>query len=138
MTRIPAPRLVAAAALAAALAACSSETPAGAPEAAETPAAAAAAEPGAPVDLAAVVKEREENFEAIGKAFKAVRGELEKDAPDFALIAASANDINARAMKIEGHFPRRHQHRRWFQDRGPADDLGKARGLQGRRNQAGW
>ncbi|MFN4240596.1 MAG: c-type cytochrome [Erythrobacter cryptus] len=105
MTRIPAPRLVAAAALAAALAACSSETPSEAPEAAETPAAAAAGEPGAAVDLAAVVKEREENFEAIGKAFKAVRGELEKDAPDFALIAASASDINARAMKIEGHFP---------------------------------
>ena len=74
MTRIPAPRLVAAAALAAALAACSSETPSEAPEAAETPAAAAAGEPGAAVDLAAVVKEREENFEAIGKAFKAVRG----------------------------------------------------------------
>jgi cytochrome c556 len=52
-----------------------------------------------------VLKEREENFEAIGDAFKAVRGELEKDTPDFALIAAKATDINARAMKIEGHFP---------------------------------
>ncbi|WP_181443442.1 cytochrome c [Porphyrobacter sp. YT40] len=52
-----------------------------------------------------VIKERHDNFEAIGDAFKAVRGELEKDTPDFALITAKANDINARAMKIEGHFP---------------------------------
>jgi cytochrome c556 len=52
-----------------------------------------------------VLKERHDNFEAIGDAFKAVRGELEKDAPDFTLIAAKATDINARAAKIETHFP---------------------------------
>lgn len=52
-----------------------------------------------------VIKEREENFEAIGKSFKAVRGQLEGDAPDFAVIAANAQDINARAMKIADHFP---------------------------------
>jgi cytochrome c556 len=52
-----------------------------------------------------VLKEREKNFEAIGDAFKAVRGELEKDTPDFTLIAASATDINTRAQKITGHFP---------------------------------
>lgn len=94
-------RLILTAALAGALAACSNEAPADAP--AEAPAAAPA--DGAAIDPAAVIKERRDNFEGIGKAFKAVRGELEKDAPDFALIAASATDINTRAMKIEGHFP---------------------------------
>ena len=90
MIRTLAPRLVVSAALVGLLAACSSEAPADAPT--------AAAEP-------AVIEERQDNFEAIGDAFKAVRGELEKDAPDFTLIAAKANDINTRAAKIEGHFP---------------------------------
>lgn len=89
MVRNYAPRCVIAAALASVLAACSSESPAEAPAGA------------APL----VLKERHDNFEAIGDAFKAVRGELEKDAPDFALIAAKATDINTRAAKIEGHFP---------------------------------
>jgi cytochrome c556 len=56
-------------------------------------------------DMPAVIKERHDNFEGIGASFKALRGELEKDAPDFTLIAAKASDINTRAMKIEGHFP---------------------------------
>lgn len=91
MIRMTASRLVLSAALAGVLAACSSEAPADAPAGgAEVP---------------AVLKEREENFEGIGDAFKAVRGELEKDTPDFTLIVAKATDINARAMKIEGHFP---------------------------------
>lgn len=101
MVRNVTSRLILTAALAGALAACSSEAPADAP--ADAPAAAPA--DGAALDPAAVIKERRDNFEAIGKAFKAVRGELEKDAPDFTLIAASATDINTRAMKIEGHFP---------------------------------
>mgnify|MGYP003952489019 CR=1 FL=1 len=90
MIRTLAPRLVVSAALVGLLAACSSEAPADAPT--------AAAEP-------AVIEERQDNFEAIGDAFKAVRGELEKDAPDFTLIASKASDINTRAAKIEGHFP---------------------------------
>ena len=102
MVRTHTSRLVLTAALAAALAACSGEAPADAP--AETAPADAAAE-GAPVDVAAVLKEREENFEGIGDAFKAIRGELEKDAPDFALIATNATDINTRAKLIETHFP---------------------------------
>jgi cytochrome c556 len=92
MLRTHAPRLVLAAALASLIAACSGE--------AGGDAATPAADAPPPV-----LKEREENFEGIGASFKAVRGELEKDAPDFALIAAKAGDINARAMKIEGHFP---------------------------------
>lgn len=104
MLRNFASRLVIAAALAGAVAACSGEAPADAP--AEAPAdAAAGGEMAAAVDVQAVLKERHDNFEAIGDAFKAVRGELEKGAPDFALIAAKANDINTRAKLIEGHFP---------------------------------
>lgn len=98
-------RLILTAALAGSLAACSNKAPADAPAEAPTDAAATAPADGAALDPAAVIKERRDNFEAIGKAFKAVRGELEKDAPDFTLIAASATDINTRAMKIEGYFP---------------------------------
>jgi len=94
MVRFTASRLVLAATLAGALAACASETPAD-----EAPADAVAA-PG----TLAILEERHENFESIGDAFKAVRGELEKDTPDFGLIAASATDINTRAGNIERHF----------------------------------
>lgn len=91
MVRTIASRLVSAAALACVLAACSSETPADAP-------ASASAEP-------AVIKERQDNFEAIADSFKAIRGELEKGTPDFTLISAQATDINTRATKIETLFP---------------------------------
>ncbi len=93
MLRTSASRLIVAATLAAVLAACSGGGGGGGGEAAP----AAEAPP--------VLKEREKNFEAIGDAFKAVRGELEKDAPDFTLIAAKATDINTRAQLIETHFP---------------------------------
>ncbi|MFN4018967.1 MAG: c-type cytochrome [Erythrobacter sp.] len=103
MVRTHTSRLVLTAALAAALAACSGEAPADKP--AQTAPADAATAEGAPVDVAAVLKTREKNFEAIGDAFKAVRRELEKGAPDFALIETSATDINTRAKLIETHFP---------------------------------
>lgn len=90
MLRTSAHRFFVAVALAGALAACSGDAGGDAKATGEVP---------------PVLKERHDNFEGIGDAFKAVRGELEKDAPDFALIAAKANDINARAMKIETHFP---------------------------------
>jgi cytochrome c556 len=94
MIRMNASRLALSFALAGLLAACSGGAPADAP-----------ADGAAKTEVPPVLKEREQNFEGIGDAFKAVRGELEKDAPDFTLIAAKATDINARAMKIEGHFP---------------------------------
>jgi cytochrome c556 len=94
MVRSLASRIVIAATLAAALAACASETPAD-----EAPADAVAAPGNSPI-----IEERHENFESIGDAFKAVRAELEKDTPDFGLIAASATDINTRAGNIESHF----------------------------------
>jgi cytochrome c556 len=59
---------------------------------------------GAEADAPPVIKERHENFEAIGDSFKAIRAQLEGD-PDMSVILAAASDINARAAKIEGHFP---------------------------------
>jgi len=56
-------------------------------------------------DAPPVIEERQANFKAIGKSFKAIRTQLEGDAPDFAAIEAAATDMNAAAMKIEGHFP---------------------------------
>lgn len=53
-----------------------------------------------------VIKERQDNFEGIGDAFKAIRKELEGGSPDLAVIEASAADINSRAQKIEGFFPK--------------------------------
>ena len=94
MLRTSAHRFLVAAALAGVLAACSGDASS---DGAEAGKAAGEAPP--------IIKERHDNFEGIGDAFKTVRGELEKDTPDFALIAAKANDINARAMKIETHFP---------------------------------
>lgn len=94
MVRHLSARLVLTAAAFGLLAACASETPADAPTD-------AAADAGA---VPAVLKERHDNFEGIGDAFKAVRGELEKDTPDFALIGAKASDINTRAGNIERHF----------------------------------
>lgn len=96
MLRIFASRLVFAATLAGALAACSGG------DTSDTAASGDAAPAG---DVPPVLKERHDNFEGIGDSFKAVRGELEKDAPDFALIAAKASDINTRAQLIKTHFP---------------------------------
>ncbi len=53
----------------------------------------------------AVIKEREKNFKVIGNTFKAIRGQLEKDSPDLAVVADAATDMNAAALKIEGYFP---------------------------------
>lgn len=89
MVRNVTSRTILTAALVGVLAACSGDAPADAPSGTEP----------------AVIKQRQDNFEAIGDAFKVVRGELEKDTPDFTLIAAKASDINTRAGEIEGHFP---------------------------------
>jgi len=93
MPRMPVRPLVFAAALAAGLAACSGGDATGT----------AATKPAG--EAPPVIKERQENFKAIGAAFKAVRGEIEGDSPDFAAITAKASDINARAGQIANHFP---------------------------------
>ncbi|MCX9148537.1 c-type cytochrome [Erythrobacter sp. WG] len=96
MLRTTAPRLLTAAALAGVLSAASAGL-------ADRAVAQGQAKPSAAA--LAKVTERQENFKAIGGAFKAVRGELEKDSPDYALIAAKAGDINARARRVGGLFP---------------------------------
>ncbi len=53
----------------------------------------------------AIIKERQDNFETIGDAFKAIRGQLEGSNPDLGMIADAATDMNAAALKIEGYFP---------------------------------
>ena len=56
-------------------------------------------------DSPPVIEERQANFKAIGKSFKAIRTQLEGDSPDMEAIAAAATDMNAAALKIEGYFP---------------------------------
>lgn len=73
------------------LAACSGE----ATETAEAP----------PSDAPAEIKERQSNFEAIGDSFKAIRGQLEADTPDFTVIEPATADINERLQRLSGLFP---------------------------------
>ncbi len=54
---------------------------------------------------ASVIEQRQDNFEAIGDAFKAIRGQLEDGAPDFAAIAGDAETIHTNAGKIQDYFP---------------------------------
>lgn len=81
-------RLIAATPLIALLAACGGET-ASAPKG----------------DAPPEIEQRQDNFEGIGDAFKAVRTQLEGGSPDMAAITASATDINDRAQKVAGLFP---------------------------------
>ncbi|QIQ86272.1 cytochrome c [Erythrobacter sp.] len=61
--------------------------------------------PEAETDLTSpLIDERHENFESIGDAFKAIRGQLESGEPDYAVILSNAEDINQRAGNIEAHF----------------------------------
>ena len=53
----------------------------------------------------AVIDERQANFEAMSDAFKALRGQLEGETPDFVAMEASAREINERAQRIAGFFP---------------------------------
>ncbi|WP_298470150.1 cytochrome c [uncultured Erythrobacter sp.] len=86
-------RTLTAAACVALLSACGGEATDG-----SEPEAAGAEEP-------AIIDVRQTNFEEIGDAFKAIRGQLEGDSPDFAVLEASATTINANAQKIGDHFP---------------------------------
>ena len=97
MLRLPTRSLLLVAAFAAGLAGCSGGGNSGGGAGADSARPAGEAPP--------IIKERQENFKAIGGAFKAIRGELEAGSPDFALIAAKATDINARAASIPDHFP---------------------------------
>lgn len=62
--------------------------------------------PASKSDAPPEIAERQDNYEKIGDAFKAIRGQLEGGAPDLAIIEASAKDINERAGKITALFPK--------------------------------
>ena len=49
---------------------------------------------------------RHENFERLGKAFKALNDELRKGAPDKAVLATNARTINTLATGLPTWFPR--------------------------------
>jgi cytochrome c556 len=93
MPRTHVPSLFLAGSAALLLAACSSEVTD----------ADAVAEPAG--DPPAEIELRHDNFEAIGDAFKAIRGQLESGTPDMAVIQASATDIHDRAGRLDGYFP---------------------------------
>lgn len=57
------------------------------------------------VDAPAEIEQRQENFKAIGDSFKAIREQLETDAPDFAVITPAAADINERLQRLPDLFP---------------------------------
>lgn len=56
-------------------------------------------------DLAAVMHERHEGMESIGKANKAVRRELEGGSPNLATVRQSAAQIASLSRKASGWFP---------------------------------
>lgn len=89
-------------ALAASLVACGSEAPT---ETAEDTTADAAPMDVADMEPQAIVKARHDNFEEIGDAFKAIRGELEGSEPDYAKIATQAQIIDTNAGKVGDYFP---------------------------------
>lgn len=61
--------------------------------------------PEAETDLTSpAIEERQDNFEGIGDAFKAIRGQLEQESPDLSVIEAKAGEINERAGNIEQYF----------------------------------
>ncbi|MDJ0642427.1 MAG: cytochrome c [Erythrobacter sp.] len=53
----------------------------------------------------AIIDVRQTNLEEIGDAFKAIRGQLEGESPDFAVLETQATMINANAQKVIDHFP---------------------------------
>lgn len=91
MTRTSTLQLIAATPLIALLAACGGE----AVDAPEAPAG------DAPPEIA----ERQDNYEAIGDAFKVIREQLESEAPDMAAITEAASDINTRLQRVPDLFP---------------------------------
>ncbi|MEP2736885.1 MAG: cytochrome c [Erythrobacter sp.] len=64
-----------------------------------------AAAPGEGSELSAAISQRQDGFEAIGDAFKAIRGELEGGSPDMAVISEAATAMNENAQKVGDLFP---------------------------------
>lgn len=90
---------VPAAALALVLSACSGSAPSDDATQADLETAAAAADPEDTIEA------REDNFKAIAKSMKAVKGQLDSDSPDFAVISENAAEMAANAKKVPDFFP---------------------------------
>ena len=58
-----------------------------------------------PAKAKAVMHERHEGMEAVGKATKALKRELDKGSPDLGAISASAAQMASLAQKSSGWFP---------------------------------
>lgn len=82
------------------LSACGGETAPAAEDGAD-----AAAATGEGSELSAAISQRQEGFEAIGDAFKTIRGQLEGDSPDMAVISEAATAMNDNAQKVGTLFP---------------------------------
>ena len=52
-----------------------------------------------------VYKARHDNFESMGRAMKALTGELKRPAPRMAVLKANADALMNASMKVKGHFP---------------------------------
>lgn len=53
-----------------------------------------------------IAHQRHEDFEKIGKAFKAINEQVKKNAPDMGVVRANAATINAMAPQVAGWFPK--------------------------------
>lgn len=60
----------------------------------------------AKVNIRAVMHERHEGMESVGKAFKALRREFDSSSPNAATVRASANQIATLANRSSGWFPK--------------------------------
>lgn len=56
--------------------------------------------------MADVIKARHGNFEKMGKAMKAIMGELKRPNPSLAVIRPNAQVLNTRAQLVANGFPR--------------------------------
>lgn len=58
-----------------------------------------------PAKAKAVMHERHEGMESVGKAMKILSREMKSDAPDMAMVKNSAASMNGLAQKASGWFP---------------------------------
>ena len=71
----------------------------------EAAAAEAAADAASPAEIAALMHDRHENYEAMGKAMKGIGDQLKSEAPSVEVIQRHAALIAGHAPQIPGWFP---------------------------------
>ncbi|MBB5684341.1 c-type cytochrome [Sphingobium boeckii] len=55
---------------------------------------------------AEIIQARQANFKKIGGSYKAIRDELQKDAPTLAIVRTNADALYAASTRVGGHFPK--------------------------------